>query len=296
MELKVKTPTFPEVIEFNFEELKQEIEERTKNYANLIYAEDQMKQAKTDVANLRKFTKALSDERIKIKKECMKPYEDFETKIKELDGIVSKAISNIDSQIKAAEEQKKKEKKEKIIELFKNAVFPDWVKFEQVFDTRWLNASVSMTTVSKELIARLEQIENDISTLSNLPEFGFEAVEVYKSTFDINRALNEGKRLSEIQKRKAEEERIAAERKAKEEAQKQQEEQLSGQIGFADAESFEKNGIVPTAEEKYFEECITPPVEEREWIGFKAYLTELDAQNLAAFFAARGIQYEAIEV
>ena len=35
MELKVKTPTFPEVIEFNFEELKQEITERSSAYVNL---------------------------------------------------------------------------------------------------------------------------------------------------------------------------------------------------------------------------------------------------------------------
>ena len=37
MELKVKTPTFPEVIEFNFQELKQEITERASAYVNLVY-------------------------------------------------------------------------------------------------------------------------------------------------------------------------------------------------------------------------------------------------------------------
>lgn len=287
MELKVKTPTFPEVIEFNFNELKQEITERASAYVNLVYTEEQIQDAKKDRANLNKFVKALSDERIKIKKECLKPYEDFEMKIKELDKIVSAAISNIDSQVKEYEEKKKQDKKDKIYEFYGEKfaeILPDieMIHIDKMWDAKWLNASTSMKSIQDEITARLEQIKNDIATLSNLPEFGFEATEVYKSTLDINTALNEGHRLSEIQKRKAEHEaeqaRLAAEAEAK-----KQEEQLPGQMEFHDAKSFE--------------ECMNPPVEKapaRQWVSFKAFLTVADAVALKRFFDAQDILFERI--
>ena len=149
MELKVTTPTFPEVIEFNFEDLKKEITERASAYVNLVYTDDQIKDAKNDRAALNKFVKALSDERIKVKKECMKPYEDFEAKIKELDGIVNKAIQNIDSQIKAVEEKEKDEKLAKIKELWESIEHPAEMQFEHVYEGKFLNKSVSMASVEK---------------------------------------------------------------------------------------------------------------------------------------------------
>ena len=286
MELRIEKITFPEVIDFNFEELKQEITNRVAMYANMVYTEDQVKHAKTDRANLNKFVKALSDERIKVKKQCMKPYEEFEAKVNELSKIVQEPISLIDKQVKEYEEQKKQEKLDAITNFFNSTDHPEWLHIAQIMNEKWLNASVSMKSIQEEINARLEQIENDITTLSNLPEFGFEATEVYKTTLDINKALNEGHRLSEIQKRKAEAERIAAERKAAEEqkkAEEQQEEQLPGQIGFADTKSFE--------------ECIHPPVEEapaKQWVSFKALLTVDDAQALKGFFESRNIEFEAI--
>lgn len=285
MELKVKTPTFPEVIEFNFDELKQEITERASTYANLVYSEEQIKDAKNDRATLNKFVKALSDERIKIKKECLKPYEDFEAKIKELDGIVSKAIANIDNQVKGYEEKQKQEKLE-AIKAYWNEVLqadkvPEAVTFNQIFNEKWLNASVSMKSIQEAINFRLEQIENDIATLANLPEFGFEAVEVYKTTLDLNKALNEGRRLSEIQKRKAEAERLKAEMEAEQarlaaevEAQKQEETQPVKEAFPADA--------------------MNPPEPPKQWVSFKALLTVDQAKELKRFFDDRCIEFEAI--
>ena len=64
MELRVSPVTFPEVIDFNFEELKTEIEARVERYTNLVYTEDQIKEAKTDLATLRKFTKNQGQKRV----------------------------------------------------------------------------------------------------------------------------------------------------------------------------------------------------------------------------------------
>lgn len=290
MELKIKEITFPEVIEFNFDELKQEIESRVSMYTNLVYTDEQIKQAKSDRANLNKFVKALSDERIKMKKQCLKPYEGFEAKVNELSKIVQEPIRLIDKQVKEYEERQKKAKLEKIKEYYSGIENPDlqWLELSAIYNEKWLNNSVSMKSIQEEIHSRLEQIEKDFETLSNLPEFGFEAKEVYKTTLDINKSLNEGRRLSEIQKRKAEYE--AEQDRLKEETKKQEEvyAQATTPIGRA----------IESIERQAFEASVNPPVEETEkkqWVSFSALLSVEDAQALAGFFAERKITYKPIK-
>lgn len=287
MELRIEKLTLPEVINFNFSELKQEITNVTANYANLVYDEGQMREAKKDVAALRKFTKALSDERIRVKKEILKPYDAFEAKVKELTGIVDSAIDNIDSQIKGAEEKRKKEKAQKIeehwFEVLAADKVPEGVEYRRIFEDRWLNASVSLKTACDEMDARLEQIASELATLANLPEFGFECIEVYKNTLNLTTALNEGRRLSEMAKR-AEEARRAAE-EAKAAKAKQQEEQLPSQISFTDHKSFEECMNPPEAEEK----------PQMQWVAFRALLSAEDAAALRDFFQMRDIRFEPIK-
>ena len=275
MELRVQKPTFPEVIQFNFEELKQEITKKSADYMNLVYAEDQIADAKKDRATLNKFVKALSDERIKIKKECLKPYEDFEAKIKELDGIVNRAIKNIDDQVKGYEEKKKVEKLEQIQEYWNRVTSPEHpLTLQRVMNQKWLNASTSMKTIQGEINDILAKYAEDIATLQNLPEFSFEALAVYKDTLDLYKAISEGKRLAEIQKEK--------------EAQKAEQARLKAEAA---------QHMIPPAKEA---PVCDPPVEElptaplREAISFKAYLTPDDALALKEFFNSRGIPFEAI--
>lgn len=272
MELRVTPVTFPEVIDFNFEELKTEITARVENYTNLVYTEEQIKEAKTDLATLRKFTKALSDERIKVKKECLKPYEDFEAKIKELSAIVDKGIVNIDGQVKNYDEAKKEEKRAAIVELFEMIGHPEWLTLEQIFNQRWLNASVRLSVVNEEISARLEQISKDLDILSNMPEFAFEAEEEYKSSLDLNRAISEGKRLSEIQKRKAEEQQKMNDALEK----------------VANAAKTAAEGIAKTVE------AMTDEQLKKGWVSFKALLSVEDAQALKEFFDSRNIEFEKI--
>lgn len=269
MELKVIQPTFPEFIEFNFSELKEEITAKTSKYLNLVYTEDQIQDAKKDVANLRKFTKALSDERIKVKKECLKPYEEFEAKIKELDGIVNMAIQRIDGQVKAAVEKKKEERKQAIVEYWDNHNKPDWLNLQQIFNEKWLNASVDIKNVCAEIDAKFEQIAKDLETLRNLPEFAFEAIEEYKQSLDLNKAITEGMRLSEIQKRKAEEQR-----KMNEAVEKMK------NVAETVAES-----IAQTVE------AVTDMQTQKQWVSFKALLSVDDAAALKEFFEHKRIEF-----
>ena len=74
------------------------------------------------------------------------------------------------------------------------------------------------------------KIGNDIAAVNALPEFSFEALEVYKNTLDVSKAIQEGHRLADIQRRKAEYE---AKRKAEEEARKEAEAKAAAQRAAA---------------------------------------------------------------
>lgn len=285
MELKINDVALPEQITFNYEELKQGLTEKVSMYANLVYTDEQIKEAKADKANLNKLKKALNDERIRREKEYMQPFNDFKTKINEIIGIIDKPVAVIDKQVKAYEDKQKQDKKEKIIEYFASKNTHEFLSYDRIADEKWLNASVSMKSIQEEINARLEQITNDLATLSNLPEFGFESTEVYKSTLDINKALNEGRRLSEIQKRKTEHE---AEMKARAEEQARL---------AAEAKKQEEVAKAEPQPQPASEGFMNQPVEEapaKQWVSFSALLSTDDAVALRNFFNGRSIEFKAV--
>ena len=81
MELKIEKYNKPQAIEFNFEELKQELAEKVKMYETLVYTDDQIKEAKADRASLNKLKTALNDERLRLEREYMQPFNEFKEKI-----------------------------------------------------------------------------------------------------------------------------------------------------------------------------------------------------------------------
>ena len=92
----------------------------------------------------------------------------------------------------------------------------------QIWDPKWLNVSVSIKQVRGQIDAAVEKFTNDLATLEKLPQFSFEATEVYKTCLDINKAIAEGQRLADIQRRKEEQAKAAAEVNTHTEAPKEE--------------------------------------------------------------------------
>lgn len=286
MELRVEPVTFPEVIQFNYEELKAEITSKVEMYKNLVYTgSDQIKDAKADRAALNKLIKAMSDERIRIKKDCLKPYDEFERKIRELTDIVNEPVQLIDKQIKEYEQTLKEEKRKEIEALFETIGFQAFVKLEMIWDEKWLNASVSMKSIEEKMRDRMYQIGTDMLTLNRLSEYAFEAVAVYKETLDMNRSIAEAQRMSDIAKQKAETE---ARKKAEEERRAKEAEEKK---------VYEKTAIISESvpEQQQPEHTVTEPEEpEKMEVRFAALLTTEDALALKEFFQSRNIEFRAI--
>lgn len=277
MELRIEPVTMPEVIEFNFEELKEQVTKKVAMYKNLVYTDDQVKEAKADRAALNKFVKSLSDERIRVKKQCLKPYEEFESKINELTAIVNEPIQLIDKQVKEYEEKQKTEKLESIKELFATIGFQSFVKLENIFDQKWLNAGTSMKKIEDFMNEKKFQIGNDVLAINRLPEFSFEAMETYKQTLDLSKAIQEGQRLADIAKRKAEHEAELARQQAERKVVEQSADQKR------DAEAPQQSDVVQVDQKQ-----------DKQWIRFAALLSTEDAIALKAFFTSHNIEFKAI--
>jgi hypothetical protein len=206
MELKIIQQEALKPIEFNFEELKQQLTERLKFYNSLTYGEDEIRTAKTDRATLNKFKEAIENRRKEIKKIHMKPYEDFEKKIKEIVAMIDQPILAIDGQVKAFEDKVKAEKKAEIETLYNQSIgdLKDLLPLDKLWNTKWLNSTFSMKAVEEEITGIIAKVKNDLEVISGLKsEFELQIKDVYLRTLNLSAALQEKTRL-EDQKAKQE--------------------------------------------------------------------------------------------
>ena len=202
MELKIYNPSeengFLKAIEWNYDELKAELSQKLEDYKGLVYTEEQIKEAKADRAKLNALATAIDSKRKEIKKQCLQPYEAFEAQIKDLLALIKEPVSLIDTQIKDFEEEKRKKKLEEVKELFEKLKTEageelEFISFEQIFEDKFLNASLSLKMVETVISNKFNAIKHDIKTIAELKEYSFEATEVYKETLNLNEALEKGK-------------------------------------------------------------------------------------------------------
>lgn len=185
LELIVSDVQEQKAITFNYEHLKNILSGKLEVYKNTIYTEDNISEAKADRAKLNKLSKALNDEKKRVKNELLKPYIDFETKVKELIGIVDEATITVDNQIKSFEEKDKQEKLEEIIKYFdeKNVDYKGLIDFDKIFQNEWLNKTYTLKKVQMNIdhiFARTNQdIEMFEETFKNEKDILIQAKQIY---------------------------------------------------------------------------------------------------------------------
>lgn len=253
-ELAVKVSQQAGVIVFNFDELKENLETMMAAYEGATFSEDTVKEARGELATLRKIDKALSDRRIEIKKEFMKPYDDFESRVKELNGLIQGPIALIDKQVKVFEAKQKEEKKAKIAELYEDVIggMGEYLPLEKIYNAKWENATTKLPAIKEEIEAAVASVLQSVDTISNMnSESVPKALELFKADLSLANAIayvnnyenqkqaiierekarmaeeEERKRLAEIERiRQEERNKIAEEERIKaEERRKIQEEQ-----------------------------------------------------------------------
>lgn len=230
------------VLNFNYEQIKEQLEAEMKLYSSLVFTEDQKATAKKDIANLRKLKTAIDSKRKEVKKSFMKPYDDFEGKVKELITLIDEPITLIDKQVAEFEAKQKAEKQEKIKEIFAEVIEDnDFITLQSIYKKEWENVSTSLKSIKTDITDKIFSIKQDLATID---AFGSDAGEKARQTYLSNgynlgpcvqyiqqyeqqkKEIEERERIRKEQEAKRlEEQRIAEEKRAQEEEQRRLEEQ-----------------------------------------------------------------------
>lgn len=291
LELKIFSPQengFVPEIKWNNEELKAAIAEKMKEYKGLVFTEETISEGKKDRANLNKLRGAIDDERKRVKKLCMEPCNRFEKEVKEVLALVDEQISAIDVQIKEVEQIRKKEKRKAVQELFESIGFQKFVTLEMIWDEKWLNASVALSKVENQMKETMYRIGEEVGTISRLPEFSFEAMEVYKKTLDLTQAIKKGQELADIQKRKEE---ALARQKAEEERRKA-EEAAAGKESENPEEAADTHDAPKKAEENDYTRVVSEPVMR---IDFRVWGTKEQILALRDYMKQNNLKFGKVE-
>lgn len=160
---------FPKSINFNFAEIKSELEEKLVKYKNLVVTEDGIKSAKADKANLNKLATAIEDKRKEIKAICLAPYNTFETQCKELVSLIKAPVIAIDAQVKEFEDIKKKEKYNELKAYFDENVkeLSGIVDFERILNPKWANVTLKIDTLKNEIGDTIDRIRKELAIINN---------------------------------------------------------------------------------------------------------------------------------
>lgn len=299
MELKIYNPQendFLKKIDWNFEALKKEITASAQEYETSVYTDDTIKAAKADRAKLNNFVNALNGKRTEIRKELLKPDEQFGLEIKELTGIIQKAIDNIDGQIKGYEQRQRDEKTAKIQEFYEENIHDlgSVLPFARVFKPEYANASTTMKSIKEDILALIQRVDEGLAIINEVDsKFAGEMKEVFLRTYDIGSAMAERNRLEAAEEKRKAYEEEQARKKAEREARMQAE--TSRVIGAGKASAPVRKPVMPQPQPQHQEiptmETVEDPV---HILDFRVHATKVQLDKLKEFLKENGIRFEPV--
>lgn len=280
MELKIEQYTPATAIQFNYAELKQELQEKADMYASIVYTAETVKDAKADRAKLKSLQKTLNDERIRREREFMEPFNEFKAQINEIIRIIDTPVMTIDTQVKAFEDAEKEQKRADVIALWDSLDKPDFLTIDNVWTDRFLNKTATMSGIQSDMETFVNRVKMDLATLANIPADDV-AIDTYKRTLNVASALEESNRIRKIQEAAEARKRAEAERAAEEAARN------AAVTAQKAAEAQEQNAVEETVTEA--PQIDSAPISAK-WMKFEAYMTIEQAIVLRDFCKANGIE------
>jgi hypothetical protein len=187
-------------ITFNYDEVKQKLENYLGLYKGLVYTDNTIGNAKKDRANLNKLADGIETERKAVKKEYDKPYNDFKAKVDSLVALITNVNSDIDTKVKEYEAKAKDAKKAEIKICYdENIKFKDIVPLESIYQKEWENQTYSMKKVLDDMQARVAKYLQDIRTIDSIGgAFVKELKNIYVETQSMDKVLDEKARYDRV--------------------------------------------------------------------------------------------------
>lgn len=224
-ELQVIVKQDPGRISWNFADLKKALEQELEVFQNTVYDDSSIKDAKKDVAALRKLRTAVDDKRKEIREKCLEPFAAIDGQAKELMALIDEPISTINERVQAYETERKARCKKKILEYMARVFsgLPEDIASkakERLYDPRWENATAKEADWKSAIDCERKRIQDELDGLkrSTEEEFYEDALTVYRrslSYFEATQKVSELRAQKERILRRQQEER---ERREREEA------------------------------------------------------------------------------
>lgn len=235
----------PAKIEFNHEQIEQELEENLKKYEGLTFTEESTKELRATLAELRKGKNAVDDYRKEIKKELTQPVKKFEDKCKDLNKRFDDVINPLKRQLDDFETKRKEEKaaeiKELITKIIEEFELIEPFSNDLIVEDDMLAKSRSMKSIEDTLTFKathLKTQQDKLETDKKLVESSLKALNAEHGTDfnagaytsllefeDIDSVLEkmESHVMTEVKKRKEAKEKRLEELKRHEELEEKQE-------------------------------------------------------------------------
>lgn len=284
-------------ISFNFEDMKQFLNNRLEEYRGAVFTDDSIKSAKAYTAKLRKEQAAFKSRIADVKKEYMHPFDQFKAQADELVELYNEPISFIDGQVKDFEERRKAGKRKEISAIYEEtaAGLSEYIPLERIYNPKWENATYKKNDIKKELMEITASTKQAVETIQAMDSEACEkALALYKQDLSLANAIahvnNYERQKAEIlqkeqeRKRHEDEERIRREERERIEAEQRAER--------------EKTAAVEAAKEQAAQEVIgelTPDLSGRTNLyEYRMSLTDDGRKKLEMYLDSVGIEWELI--
>ena len=206
----------PEAGIANYEPLKAAAQELASVYGSQLVSPDAIKDAKADMAMLRKLAKTAADTRIRIEREHAAKIATVTKQLKEVSAIFTDAAAKIDAQVKEYDEQRKAARLEEIRQIYAEEIgdMADIIPFDKLYRADWLNKTTTDKTVRGDIQTAVINAQTGIEQIKGLGSPHENAIlSAFLERLSLADALAEKKKLEDMDaamERRKEEARKAA--------------------------------------------------------------------------------------
>ena len=202
----------PASIEANFAALDARVSKMIEGYEEARYdlaKADDIKQAKRDRTYLNGIAKEIDERRKAVKREYMRPYDEFEAQANAITAKVKAASANIKAQLDEAEERRKDALYAVLKEHYEDfaGLLVPVVPYERIHEEKWLNKTFGEIKAKNAIEEKVGKIAHDWETLKSQKGLlsHYETAErAFFDTLDLGAALSEAHEAQEADERIAE--------------------------------------------------------------------------------------------
>lgn len=299
VEFKVTTDleaAIPRSLDANFAEVREWLTDALEPYRSMAVTEEAISDGKAARAKINKLSKAISDQRIAVKKRYLEPYTAFEAQAKELCEICDAASGNLDKQIKEIEERRKQEKLDGLREYFRQKAdqAEGCLVWEDVFNQKWGNAGFSVEAAQKEIDEKIATCQSDVATIREMDTpYTASLLADYLKTHDLAAVIRKDAELKRVAAEEAKRQaaieaaqKAAAAKRAEQERLEREKAAAKEETSEAEAPANEDDDSPPW----YVDENDSPESRIIK-MDFRVWATSAQLAELGKYLRDNGIRY-----